>query len=160
MRVIQTRADFIGYRNQFERVERMLARLYTNATDERAFIDDFLSFCMHCTHLREWVACDKKVPASAKRKVSQGLKAAKWYPICRDIAVRCKHIVIDTPRSGTGARFEYVEQTKRPDQDHFTLDIILDDGHGKPLSGLALVLWCHDEWRTILKAAGLATKRR
>lgn len=159
MRRLQSRADFIGYRNQFDRVRRLLERTYRNVDDERAFTDDFLSFCMHCTHLQEWITCDKAVPSAAKHKVAQGVKAAKWLPVCRDIAIGCKHVVIDKPKSGSGARYAYLERTKRADQDRFTLDIILDDGHGKPVSGLQLTLRCFNEWRAILKAAGLTTRR-
>jgi hypothetical protein len=158
MRVIQTFVGLTGYRHQLDRVGRMLERLYVNTNDERAFADDFLSYCMHCAHLQEWLERDDVVPKAAKRKVGKSVATARWLPICRDLSNGHKHVVLDRPKSGRGAQVRYIERRQKLGEPEFSLDLILDDGHGNETSALVVALNSWDEWRQILKAAGLATK--
>jgi len=51
----------------------MLERIYASTDDEHAFTDDLLSFCMHCTHLANWIECDRYVPSRSKHIVAQAL---------------------------------------------------------------------------------------
>ncbi len=137
----------------------MLERIYANTDDERAFTDDLLSFCMHCTHLADWIECDRYVPSRSKRIVAQALVTAKWLLICRDIANGAKHVRLNKPKSGKGAKYAYTERTKRGNQERFTLDSIFDDGNGNAVSGREIALKSVDEWRSILRDAGLTTRR-
>ena len=159
MRKIQSKADFVGYRNQFDRIRRMLERIYASTDDERAFTDDLLSFCMHCTHLANWIEGDRYVPSRSKHIVAQALTTAKWLPICRDIANGAKHVRFDKPKSRKRAKSASVERTKRADQERVTLDAIFDDGQGNPVPGRTIALNCVNEWRAILRDAGLTTRR-
>ncbi|TLZ40158.1 MAG: hypothetical protein E6K32_11595 [Gammaproteobacteria bacterium] len=158
MRKTQSKADLVGYRNQFDRVRRMLERIYASTDDEHAFTDDLLSFCMHCTHLANWVECDRYVPSRSKHIVAQALTTAKWLPICRDIANGAKQLRLDKPKSGKAAKSS-VKRAKRADQERFTLDAFLDDGQGHPIPGRTIALNCVNEWRAILRDAGLTTRR-
>lgn len=159
MRKIQSKADFVGYRNQFDRVRRMLERIYASTDDERAFTDDLLSFCMHCTHLANWIEGDRYVPSRSKHIVAQALTTAKWLAVCRDIANGAKPVRLDKPKSRKGAKHASVERTKRGNQQRPALDVVVDDGQGNAISGLTMALNCVDEWRSVLKDAGLATRR-
>jgi hypothetical protein len=158
MRKIQSKADRVGYRDQFDRIRRMLERIYAGTDDEHAFTDDLLSFCMHCTHLASWIESDRYVPSRSKLIVAQALTTAKWLPICRDIANGARHVRLDKPKSVKSAKSS-VERKKRADQERFTLDAIFDDGQGNPVPGRTIALNCVDEWRAILRDAGLNTRR-
>lgn len=159
MRKIQSKADSVGYRNQFDRVRRMLERVYASTDDERAYTDDLLSFCMHCTHLANWIESDRYVPARSKHIVAQALTTAKWLLICRDIANGVKQSRLGKPKSGKGPKSASVERTKRADSERVTLDAIFDDGQGNPIAGRTIALNCVNEWRAILRDAGLTTRR-
>jgi len=159
MRLIQSKTDFIGYRNQFDRVARLLERLFHDYADEYAFQDDVFTFFMHCFHLADWVEHDPVAPSKSKRKVRQALAVSTLFPKCRDIANGSKHLHLNDPKSGKGARYHHVEMTQRHGSMSWNYDVVFDDGTGAPLSALRLALECVNEWRTILKAAGLSTRR-
>ncbi len=159
MRKTQPKADSVGYRSQFDRVRRMLERIYASTDDEPALTDDFLSFCMHCTHLANWIDGDRYVPSRSKHIVTQALATAKWLPICRDIANGAKHARIDKPNQARARKQQLSMRTKRADPERVKLDATFDDGQGKPIPGRTIALNCVNEWRAILRDAGLTTRR-
>jgi hypothetical protein len=165
VRGIQTRSGHIGYRSQLDRARRFLERVQTDYQglediNEVEFQDMMWSFFQHCWHMKDWMRHDPLASNAQKKTVVAMAHQSGALMICRDLCNRTKHLRLDSPGSGAGASHQYVDMNIVPGQGRFEIDCIIDDGHGKSISGKKLARDCIAEWERILQSQGLATERR
>jgi hypothetical protein len=95
-----------------------------------------------------------------KKAVIDQAQASALLGICRDLCNGTKHLGLDRkPSSGTGAAHDHVSITIIPGGSS-TIDCIVQDGLGNPISGNQLARDCVAEWARILQSQQLNTARR
>lgn len=152
MRMIQVRADNIGYRNQLDRTRRFLERVEGPHPNDVAFQDMMWAFFQNCYHLRDWICRD---PLLEKSQVNSILaKANMSLPLqrCGDLCNGTKHLC-EKP-----TRHSHVNIIVKPGE-QLELDCIIDIGGNLQISAKQLARECVVEWEHILQSEGLATAR-
>lgn len=80
-----------AYLEQFERVKRFLKRIENQDRDSTDYDDDLWSFFQNCHHLKDWIKNDPNIEG-AEDEVEEFVKSQEDLKICRDLAVRSKHL--------------------------------------------------------------------
>jgi hypothetical protein len=152
---------FLGtYREQLDRVRRFHKRLRQPYGSRLEFQDVMYSFFQNCWHLKDWIKNDTKLVSDTQRRAVDNAVHAAGSPfaICRDLCNGTKHLKLDHPSSGAGARHDHVNTTiwvasDRPREN----DSLINDGTGSGalISGLKLADDCVAAWESVLKAQGL-----
>jgi hypothetical protein len=161
---IQTRAGNVGYRHQLDRARRFLDRVQRGYEgledlDDVEFQDMMWSFFQHCWHVKDWMRHDPLASDAQKEAVIKLAHQSGALMICRDLCNGTKHLNLSHPSSGAGASHQYVDMDIDTGMGRYELDCIIDDGHGKQMSGKQLARECIAEWERILQSQGLATTR-
>jgi hypothetical protein len=160
MRKIETVAGNIGYRHQLDRVRRFLDRVEGPHANDVDFQDMMWAFFQNCWHLKDWVDHDPLASDVQKSSVIREAHDSDVLKICRDLCNGTKHLGLDRkPSSGAGAAHDHVATTITPGESS-TIDCIVQDGFGNPISGKQLARDCVAEWERILKSEQLNTTRR
>jgi len=89
---------------QWKRVKRYFQRfrdlsregLIHNSNSE-TYVDDVYAFFVNCYHLKDWIQPDDTSPL--RGSVGGFGRASSAFPICRDICLGVKHLVVDRPGS-------------------------------------------------------------
>jgi hypothetical protein len=165
VRKVQSVSGGTGYRHQLDRARRFLDRVNTHFDDlddlnDTEFQDMMWSFFQHCWHLKDWVLHDPLASDAQKAAVSDMAHQSSVLMMCRDLCNGTKHLKLNHPGSGTGAKHQRIEMTIVPEQGRFEMDCMVDDGHGNLISGKQLACDCIAEWERILTAQGLVTARQ
>jgi hypothetical protein len=159
MRKIETISGNTGYRHQLDRVRRFLDRVEGPHTSDVEFQDMMWAFFQNCWHLKDWVDHDPLASDAQKKEVIDQAHASAPLKICRDLCNGTKHLGVDRkPSSGTGAAHDHVAITIVSGESS-TIDCIVKDGFGSPISGKWFARDCVAEWERILQSAGLNTTR-
>ena len=163
--VVTSTAGYTGYRDQLDRVRRLLDRVEAAADvdwgtefNEHDFQDDVWNLFQACWHVKDWVKHDPLVPQPMKDAIKLQAESNSLLLMCHDICNGTKHLKLTTPRGG-GARYESTESIR---ESGFVVgvDCWIDDGTGTRVSGKDLARNCLAEWERILQSHGLATARR
>src|SRR5258707_2105856 len=102
--VVQTRTGHIGYRHQLDRVRRFRGYVEGPHANDVEFQDIMWSFFQHCWHLKDWVKHDPQALDAQKAAVKTAVHASALLSVCRDMCNGTKHLKLDDPSSGAGAR--------------------------------------------------------
>jgi len=92
------------YLEQFERVQRYHQRLqeieHGRVHDRPSdfYDDEFLTFFLHCYHLKDWIKNDDLVPESARENVENFIEENQCFHYCADIANGAKHLKLNRRR--------------------------------------------------------------
>lgn len=78
-----------GYRAQYERIKRFLARVENFDSDQIDYEDDLWSFFIHCWTLKDWV---RKSQHPLSKNIENEVKKYPSITICADLANRTKHL--------------------------------------------------------------------
>ena len=163
--VVTSNTGYTGYRDQLDRVRRLLDRVNVASNsewgtefDEHEFQDDAWNLFQACWHVKDWVRHDPLVPQLTKDKIKKEAEANSLLLMCHDICNGTKHLKLTTPRGG-GARYESTESVR---ESGFVVDVdcLIDDGTGALVSGKGLARECFAEWERILQSHRLETARR
>ncbi len=164
MRNVQSVSGVSGYRDQLDRARRFLGKVETThddleTMDDVEFQDMMWSFFQHCWHVKDWLHHDPKASSAQKTAAIAAAHNSKLLMICQDLCNGTKHLQLNRPKSGAGAKHQRIEMTIIPGQGRYEIDCLLDDGHGNDMSGKQLARDCIAEWERILSSQGLATVR-
>jgi hypothetical protein len=160
MRQIQTISGNFGYRDQLDRVRRLLDRVEGSHTSDVELQDIMWSFFQHCWHLKDWIKNDPLASDAQKKAVVDQAQASALLKMCRDLCNGTKHLALDRkPSSGAGATHDHIA-TKIVPGESSDMDCIVQDGYGHPISGKQLARDCVKEWERILHSERLNTTRR
>jgi hypothetical protein len=160
MTTIQTVSGNVGYRHQLDRVRRFLDRVDGPQANDVEFQDMMWAFFQNCWHLKDWVENDALASEAQKTAVIDHAHASALLGICRELCNGTKHLGLGRkPSSGTGAAHDHVAISIVPGESS-TIDCIVQDGFGNPISGKQLARDCVAEWERILQCEGLNTTRR
>jgi hypothetical protein len=106
------------------------------------FQDMMWAFFQNCWHLKDWVKNDPLASDTQKKGVIDQAQASSTLGICRDLCNGTKHLGLDRkPSSGAGAAHDHVSITIIPGGSS-TIDCIVQDGLGNPISGKQLAQDC------------------
>jgi hypothetical protein len=92
-----------SWQDQFERLKRYLCRIRIRDRDRAEYEDDLLSFFQNCWHLKDWIWNDDSLTLDVRTEVRDAAHRHKALRVCRDIAIRSKHLELTKPSVGTGA---------------------------------------------------------
>jgi len=123
------------------------------------FQDMLWSFFQHCWHVKDWLLNDPLASDAQKQVASNMVHQSPALKVCQDLCNGTKHLQLRWPSSGSGASHQYVDRIIAPGQGLVEIDCMIDDGHGKLISGKKLARECIAEWEQILASQGLATTR-
>jgi hypothetical protein len=137
-----------GYREQLDRVRRLLERIEGRHRSDVEFKDIVWSFFQHCWHLIDWLQHDGLVSETQKQSVKAKVHASALLVMCRDVCNGVRHAPLKPLSPGTAARC--------PDG---RMDCLIHDGFGNLISGKKLARDCLAEWLRILESQGLPTAR-
>jgi hypothetical protein len=127
--------------------------------NEVEFQDMMWSFFQHCWHVKDWLRNDPLASAAQKQAAIKMAHRSRTLKICRDLCNGTKHLRLDRPGSGAGATHQHLEIEIAPGWGRTMIDSVIDDGHGKLISGKQLAGESIAEWESILQSQGLATAR-
>lgn len=82
-----------GYRDQLERMRRALARAEAPSGNKTEKEDDFVTFFLHCWHLKDWVKHDKHVDEAARAHVHDAVHKDDDLRAVQELANGLKHLV-------------------------------------------------------------------
>jgi hypothetical protein len=142
-----------------DRARRFLDRVEGPQASDVEFQDMMWAFFQACWHLKDWVKNDPLPSDVQKEAVIDQAHASSVLGICRDLCNGTKHLGLDrTPSSGTGAAHDHVAITIVPGESS-TIDCIVQDGFGHPISSKQLARDCLKEWERILQSKNLNITR-
>jgi hypothetical protein len=164
--VVTSKVGYTGYRDQLDRVRRMLDRAESRASNmdwgtefnEHEFQDEVWGLFQACWHVKDWVKHDPLVPQPVKDAIKRQAEASPVLLMCHDICNGTKHLELTTPRGG-GARYDSTESIHESGF-VMSVDCWIEDGAGKRISGKDLARKCIAEWEQILAGHRLAIARR
>ncbi len=158
---VQTVAGNVGYRDQLDRARRFLDHVVRpvdywrgDMPSEVDFQDIMWSFFQHCWHVKDWIKHDPLASSTQKKAACDMAHQSPVLKICQELCNGTKHLL-----SGSGASHQYVDATFASGWGLVEMDCMIDDGHGKLISGKELARECIAEWERILASQGLATVR-
>ena len=156
VRRVQTIMGHNGYLHQLDRARRFLAR--TEAVSGFAdvdFQDMMWAFFQNCWHVKDWVKNDPILDQATKDSILAWAHKSIVLGVCHDMCNGTKHL---GPRPGE-ASHDHIDTTIVPGGETI-MDCLIDNGHGKLVSGRLLAHQCIGEWVSILQSHGLSTTRR
>lgn len=76
---------------QYDRMQRMLARLEHPSRVQQELLDDLMVFFQSAWHLKDWIRNDENVPSEVRESIQEEVSNREALLICRDLAVGGKH---------------------------------------------------------------------
>ena len=161
-----SRSGNTGYRDQLDRVRRLLDRVESAGRDmqdfadfnEYDFQDDVYSFFQACWHVKDWVKHDPQVEQPVKDAIKTEAESNKRLLVCHDICNGTKHLKLTVPRA-QGARVEFTHVETRGGM-IVAVDFGIADDTEELVGGKLFARQCVEEWERILQSHELATARR
>jgi hypothetical protein len=119
--------------------------------------DDFVwAFFQNCWHLRDWIHNDPSLPKNLRANVMEEWKREPCLLVCSDLANGTKHLALDRPRDGEGAKHSHrVLEVMAGDSSQTKLLYYVARGNGERLEALSLANACMRAWVRILRAYGV-----
>lgn len=118
--------NILGWRSQYQRMERWLGRIAAQAGSEadHDLLDMYLAFFLNCYSLRDWFV---KSGVIAEADIDDLIQRNRQMRLCRDLCNRSKHLRISRP--STDADFSIYREYRGPGHPH-ALAIIAEDAKG------------------------------
>lgn len=144
--------NILGWRSQYERMERWYRRIAERSTtpptkDDQDILDTYLAFFLNCYALRDWFVNSGTIAA---HKIDGLIRANRYMRLCRDVCNRSKHLRIS--RATTDATFSIFREYRVGDEE-WNLAIVADelktDLFKTDLSTLASE--CRNFWRDFVR---------
>jgi hypothetical protein len=119
--------NILGWRSQYQRMERWLGRIAVQAGSEadHDLLDMYLAFFLNCYSLRDWFV---KSGVIAEADIDELIQRSRQMRLCRDLCNRSKHLRISRP--STDADFSIIRAYRGPYRSNgpdYTLAIIAED---------------------------------
>jgi hypothetical protein len=120
-----------------------------------AYQDDVYAFFVTCFHLKDWLKNDPAASASAS-DVESFVADSAALSICADLANGSKHLVLTTPRLGSGAKMgsRHYALTLGGGPPRISATYSVEAG-GKRYDALKPAQECMADWTAYLERVGL-----
>lgn len=88
--------NILGWRSQYQRMERWLTRIAMHAGNEadHDLLDTYLAFFLNCYSLRDWFVKSETIAAA---DIDDLIQKNRRMRLCRDLCNRSKHLRISKP---------------------------------------------------------------
>jgi hypothetical protein len=147
----------MSYELQWNRTKRWLARIEAQPPVDHVTYDDFIwAFFQNCWHLRDWIHYDLSLPEKLRKNVMEEWKRDPSLLVCSDLANGAKHLALDRPRDGAGAKHSHrVFEVVAGDPSQTKLLYYVARGNGERLEAISLARACMRAWGKILRGYGV-----
>jgi hypothetical protein len=150
------------WQQQWQRVGRWFERFANTAGGREHdrhsdhYHDEIYAFFLNCFHLKDWLQNDP-ASASAASDVERFVNGSVALSICADLANGSKHLVLDRPRVGTGAKFgARLFKLNLGGVPRISAEYAVE-ANGKKYDAFKLAKECIAEWTGYLQSKGLLT---
>lgn len=147
----------MSYELQWDRTKRWLARIDGPPPRDHVTYDDFFwAFFQNCWHLRDWIHNDLELAEDLRKSIMEVWKNDPSLLVCSDLANGAKHLALDRPRDGSGAKHSHrVLEVMAGEPSKTRLIYYVARGNGERLEALSLAKACMRAWAKILRAYGV-----